>query len=406
MDKDYSAVLVRYGEIGIKSKQTRRRVVRLLVDSIRSALEEAGVTHSGIRMEYGRVFVETTDAHRVAETVSRVFGVVSASPVIQIQSDLDVILDVGFQVAEQEFVPGQTFAVRARRVGTHEYTSQVVREKLGARIFEGLPDKKMAVDLENPYQTLTVEVRNENAYLFTKTIEGFGGMPTGSQGKVVCTISTGLDSPVAAFKAMKRGCVPVFVYFDNTPYADSACADTAIEQATRLARFIHDFEVKMYIVPHSADLDEARRHCREKMTCIYCKRNMLRLAREIALIEDADAIVTGEIIGEQASQTTANLKAIGSAVCDIPVLRPCIGEDKVDIERMGIRIGTYDLAERSLTCCTLPPKYPIVNASAAKVLEIERDMDLSVLQQEIHQSRVVLLRSGTDARRKSGFHSE
>ena len=120
-------------------------------------------------------------------------------------------------------------------------------------------------------------------------------MPTGTQGKVVCTVSTGLDSPIAAYKVMKRGCIPVFVYFDNTPYCDSGCTDVAIRQTQVLADFIHGYEVKMYIVPHSPDLDEAKAHGPEKMTCIFCKRNMLRLAREIALKEDADAIVTGEI---------------------------------------------------------------------------------------------------------------
>jgi thiamine biosynthesis protein ThiI len=217
-------------------------------------------------------------------------------------------------------------------------------------------------------------------------------MPTGTQGKGVCTVSTGLDSPIAAYKVMKRGCIPVFVYFDNTPYCDSGCTDVAIRQTQVLADFIHGYEVKMYIVPHSPDLDEAKAHGPEKMTCIFCKRNMLRLAREIALKEDADAIITGEIIGEQASQTTANLRVIDSAVDDFPILRPLAGDDKVDITHLAQEIGTYQFASEGVSCCTLAPQYPSIRANEETALKAEEDMDLEILKEEIGNAQVLVLR--------------
>ncbi|MHA1938953.1 MAG: tRNA sulfurtransferase, partial [Candidatus Thorarchaeota archaeon] len=339
MSPEYSEVLVRYGEIGIKSKQTRRRMEGLLIKHIKSAMREAGAKFSKIRKEYGRIFIVTEMTEEASRIASNIFGVVSVSPVVVIESELDAILETGLEMARVSFAKNKSFAVGSRRVGTHDYSSQDVREKLGAAILTGLPELELSVDLTSPDQSIYVEVRNQSAYLFTDTVDGVGGMPTGSQGKVVCTLSSGLDSPIAAFKVMKRGCIPVFVNFDNTPYANDDCRAIVRDQAQLLANYIHNFEVKLYIVPHGEDLSEAETHGPPKMTCLFCKRNMLRMAREIAIMENADAIVTGEIIGEQASQTTMNLRAINTAVCDFPILRPCAGDDKSDIEDLAHKIG-------------------------------------------------------------------
>ncbi|NWF96541.1 MAG: tRNA 4-thiouridine(8) synthase ThiI [Candidatus Thorarchaeota archaeon] len=396
---EYSAVLVRYGEIALKSKQTRRKMISLLACHIETALKEHGIPYERVVREYGRLFVETPSVGEATEVISRVFGVVSCSPVVQIRSSLDEILNTGLAVVRQSFVRDRSFAVRARRVGEHSFSSQDIRERLGELIVENMQDYGFTVNLKCPEQEVCVEVRNERAYVYTTTIKGLGGMPTGSQGKVVCAISTGLDSPVAAYKVMKRGCIPVFVYFDNTPYCDQECTSVAIQQAQRLARLIHDYEVRLYVVPHGPDLTEVQQHAPAKLTCVMCKRNMLRLCREVAKMEGADAIVTGEIIGEQASQTTANLRVIGNAVCDYPVLRPCAGDDKSDIERIARQIGTYEFAERSLQCCTLPPEYPAVQAHLERVLAAEAEMDMAVFESEIRAAKVIKLRQGSDLKR-------
>ncbi|RDE13976.1 MAG: tRNA 4-thiouridine(8) synthase ThiI [Candidatus Thorarchaeota archaeon] len=393
MEPEYSAVLLRYGEIGIKSRQTRKHMVDLLVKHVGTALREKGTPFDRIRTEYGRIFIETSDAPRAAAVASRVFGIVSVSPVIVVESAMEKILEMGLLVAQKHFTRGKSFAVRASRLGSHAYTSQEIREQLGARILEGLSELELRVDLDSPDQYIYVEVRNDRAYLFTQTVKGVGGMPTGSQGTVVCLISSGLDSPVAAYKAMKRGCIPVFVTFDNMPYSNEACANIAVKQASLLAQYIYDHEVKMYIVPHGLDLTDIVDHVPQRMTCLYCKRNMFRLGREVAIRENADAIVTGEIIGEQASQTSRNLRATSSAVCDFPILRPCIGEDKVDIEHLGMEIGTYQFAKENVSCCTLPPKYPVVRANIDEVGALEGGMDLSVLDKEISLAKVIVLRS-------------
>jgi len=388
---DYSTVILRFGEMAIKSDQTRRRMKNLLIEQIESALRESKIPFEKVHSVYGRIYIETREAVKAAETAAKIFGIVSTSPTVETTADLDTIVETGYRLAKAEFKKGLTFKVGARRIGEHSFSSQDVREQLGAKIFK---DLDLPVDLSNPEQEIYVEVRNEKAHIFTQTFKGVGGMPTGTQGKVVCTISTGLDSPIAAYKVMKRGCIPVFVHLDNTPYADENCAEIAVKQAQLLADYIHGYEVKLYIVPHAPDIEEAQKHAPEKMTCLFCKRNMLRIAREIAIQENADAIVTGEIIGEQASQTTANLRVIEAAVTDYPILRPNAGDDKVDIEHLAQEIGTYEFAQEGASCCTLNPKYPSVRADPVRVAECEEPMDLSILSEELKNARVIILREG------------
>ncbi|MGY5877084.1 MAG: tRNA uracil 4-sulfurtransferase ThiI [Candidatus Thorarchaeota archaeon] len=394
MDPQYSVVLLRFGEIGIKSNQTRRRFTRILSNHVRTALKEKQVPFDQVRQIWGRIFIDTTHVEEAAIVVSRVFGVVSASPVVETSAVLETILTTGLELARAEFKKGLTFAVDSRRIGTHPYSSQDIREKLGSAIFEGLSELDLRVNLSDPQQEIYVEVRDEIAYIFAKTIKGVGGMPTGSQGKVVCTLSTGLDSPMAAYKIMKRGCIPTFVYFDNIPHSDEACIDVVIKQAQTLADYIYNHEVRLYIVPHGPDLDEALEHGPVKSTCIFCKRNMMRLAREVAIREDAHAIVTGEIIGEQASQTTANLKVINGAVQDFPILRPLAGDDKDDITALARMVGTYKYATGAPKCCTLAPKYPAVQADIDTIEAAEEKMNFDILKQEVDASRIIILREG------------
>lgn len=366
----------------------------LLIGQVESALKEKNVPFTKVHSVYGRIYIDTNKAIDAAEVAAKVFGIVSTSPVVEVSAELVEILHAGEQLVKAEFKKGLSFAVGARRIGEHPYTSQDLREQLGERILEEFPELALRVNLSEPEQTIYVEVRDAKAHLFTRTIKGVGGMPTGSQGKVVCTISTGLDSPIAAYKVMKRGCIPVFVHLDNTPYADENCSDIAVKQAQLLANYIHGFKVKLYIIPHAPDIEEAQKHAPEKMTCLFCKRNMLRIAREIALQEEADAIVTGEIIGEQASQTTANLRVIENAVADFPILRPNAGDDKVDIEHLAQEIGTYEFAKEGVSCCTLNPRYPSVRADPVQVASCEESMDLSILAEELKNAKVIVLREG------------
>jgi thiamine biosynthesis protein ThiI len=309
-----------------------------LVKNLEAALKEHAVSFDKIKPLCQFIFISTTNPQEVTRITSGVFGVSSASPVI-VSSLVDAIV-----------LPSN-----------HTYTKE--------------------------------ECENE-VFLSTERFDGVGGLPTGSQGKVVCTISGGLDSPIAAYKMMKRGCIPVFVHFDNVPFGDESTRNLAIRQAKRLTEYIYGYEIKMYIVPHGDDLTEVLRHAPRKMTCIFCRRNMYRLAQEVALLENADAIVTGEIIGEQASQTTRNLLAEESAISELPIIRPCIGDDKDEIVKMAMKIRTYEFAHEAVSCCSLPPKYPTVYSNLEIIDPTEEKMEMDLISSEIGEAEVIILKEG------------
>jgi thiamine biosynthesis protein ThiI len=331
---DYHGVLLRCDEMQYHSLASREHLVSQLLRNLKSALRAHHVSFDKIEPTCQYIYIKTSNVEQTSKIASGLFGVSSVSPVL---------------------------------------VSQDTESSLS----------------DNRY---TKETCNGWMYLSKERIDGVGGLPTGTQGKVVCTISGGLDSPIAAYKMMKRGCIPIFLHFDNVPYGDESTRDLAIRQAKRLTEYIHGHEVKMYVVPHGEDLTEVLRHAPRKMTCIFCRRNMYRLAEKIALLEDADAIVTGEIIGEQASQTTRNLLAEESAISEIPIIRPCIGDDKVDIERMAIKIRTYDFAHEAVACCSLPPKHPTVFAKLDVIEPAEEKMDMSWIDIEIANAEIIVLK--------------
>lgn len=199
------------------------------------------------------------------------------------------------------------------------------------------------------------------------------------EGKVVCLISGGIDSPVAAWMAMRKGCVPIFVFFDNYPFADETTKQRAMEAIKRLSKYAPKEKLKVYVVPHGDDLTDILRNCPRKLTCILCRRMMYRLAEKIALTEDADAIVTGEIIGEHASQTLINLRMETQALSKVSILRPLVGINKQEVENLARKIGTLDASTKPAACCTGPPPNPRTKAKLKEVMEAEEHLNIEAM---------------------------
>jgi len=202
-----------------------------------------------------------------------------------------------------------------------------------------------------------------------------------SREKVVCLVSGGIDSPVAAWLMIRRGFEPIFLYFDNYPLSDETTTSRALETINILKRHITDGPVKTYIVPHGENLAEILRKCPRKLTCVCCRRMMYRIAVELARREGASAIVTGEILGEHASQTSWNLLVENSAASSFPVVRPLIGMNKLEVERIGRAIGTFGASTRPASCCTGPPKRPRTHARIDEMAEAEKELDLDLMIQ-------------------------
>jgi len=197
-----------------------------------------------------------------------------------------------------------------------------------------------------------------------------------AQEKVVCLVSGGIDSPVAACLAIKKGCVPIFLYYDNTPFTDETTKQRAMDTIKKLKKHTSEKRVRLYVIPHGEDLAEILRNCPRNLTCILCRRMMYRVAERVALMENAPAMVTGEIIGEHASQTLRNLRVESEAISQVSILRPLAGLDKLEVEKLARETGTFDASTKPASCCSAPPRKPRTRARFEEVKKAEQHLNI------------------------------
>jgi len=378
--------------MGIKGAWTRRAYERRLARNIKVALKHHQVPYEKVLRKRGRLYLKTPFAAEAASKLSKVFGISSLSPALETTPKLSDITAKIITLARSVLQRGDSFAVRCRRTGDHPYTSLDVCREVGRQIQTGLPELDLRVDLENPDAELGVEIREDQAFVYTDLVEGAGGLPLGTQPKVVCLLSGGIDSPVACWLAMKRGCPPVPVYFDNEPFTDESTTNRALKVAEILFEWAIGFSRRVYVVPHGRNLIEIKEKCPERLTCILCKRMMYRIAERIADREGAEGIVTGEALGEQASQTLRNLRVLNTAAEKYPVHRPLLGFDKNETEKIARKIGTYEASIQKAKGCTAFPSKPITSADSRKVAEAEGALNIEeMVERSVKSLRTVNL---------------
>jgi thiamine biosynthesis protein ThiI len=367
------AILVRYGEIGIKSYRVRSRYERTLVNNVRKMLGFRAIQYDAVVRDFGRIFVKTHDV-QAAQAVACVFGVVSTSPVKTSAATPEAMSSAAVRIASPLLTDGQSFAIRARRTGTHDFSSKDIGEVVGRAVKEATG---ASVQLSKPDLQLFIEVRANNAYLYTEVFPGVGGLPVGSQGKVVALISGGLDSPVAAWLMMKRGCTIIPVFFDCEPYLGASARRRADGVVKALAAWAGR-PLEFAVVRHGDCLAEFKKAA-PRMTCVLCKRMMYRIAASVAKEMNADGIVTGESIGQVASQTTKNLLAIDDAAT-LPVYRPLITFDKTESIKLARRIGTYRISTAGDSqSCTAAHRHPTTNADKGELEKHEAQLLINEL---------------------------
>jgi len=364
-------IIVRYGEIGTKSRQSRVRIEGRLVRNIKMVVD------ADVRREFGRIFV-ASDSSKDAERIARVFGVVSTSLTVHTSSDMQDILDTGKQYALKRIKKGESFAVRARRTGNHEYKSIDVASKLGEVI---LNETQAKVDLSNPDHAIHVEVREGDAYIFDEIIQGVGGLPLGTQGKAIALVSGGIDSPVAAWMMMKRGLDVIALFLNPEPLVDKRTIDRTRRTVEKLAEW-KGAPIKTYIAPYGDSLIELLKAEDHSLGCVLCKRMIYRVGEKVAEMEGTKALITGENLGQVASQTADNLATI-TAVSRTPIFRPLIGFDKMDIIELAKKIGTYEASIAPANCCLGPPKHPAISANLNRVEKAESELPISDMVQEM-----------------------
>jgi thiamine biosynthesis protein ThiI len=357
-------IIVRYGEIGIKSRRTRRRIEARLVANIRRAVKKP------VKREFGRIFVDS-DSREDAERIAKVFGVVSTSLAIKTTSELEEIISKGAEYAKERIKTGDTFSVRARRTGKHNYTSKDVEAQLGEGIIKVTGAK---VNLTKPDRTIYVEVRSGDAYIFEEIIKGVGGLPLGTQETAVTLIRGEVGSSVATWMMMKRGVEPICLYLDSSAFGGGA-RERALETIKKLAGWKNG-RIRTYLVPYGDVLSKIREG--GKLACILCKRSMLKIGEAIADKEGAKALVTGENLGRVVSQTMENLPVI-DRVATTPVFRPILTMSKNEITELARKINTYRISREGVACSLGPPKYPKPKVELKKVLEAEEEIDMEEL---------------------------
>ncbi|OEC88236.1 MULTISPECIES: tRNA uracil 4-sulfurtransferase ThiI [Methanobacterium] len=360
---DYDLIIVRYGEIGVKSPKVRRRFENKLISNIKRKLK------CEIDINQGRIFLYPENFNDAREVLSKTIGIVSFSPAVSTETDFDIIEEtvnkyVKNLISEGSFSPENSFAIRCRRVGTHEFSSHEMAGFCGSVVVKatGAP-----VDLSNPDLALFVEVRDNKTYVYHEKIQGIGGLPIGTQGKVIALLSGGIDSPVAAFLMMKRGVEVIALHFNNYPYTGKSN-----EKVLKIVDKLNEYSptpIKFYEAGYGEYLKKCIEDAPIRLTCVLCKSGMYRIAEEIAEKEGALAIVDGSSLGQVASQTLPNILATRYPT-SMPVLSPLIGLDKIEIEEIGKKIGTLDISILPAPECTAVPQYPETNAKLDKVLEV------------------------------------
>ena len=369
---DYDTVIVRYGEVWTKSELTRRKMESLLEKNIGRAL--GGIEHS-IRRWRGRIFVDTPSAVEAAQRISRVFGVVSVSPAVSVDKNLNAIADAAASLAKLRIKPGMTFALRAHRSDkSFPLKSPDIERRVGGRI---KAETGATVNLSKPDVTIWVEI-SDKAYVYDSVIKGPGGLPYGSQGKVVALFSGGIDSPVAVWMVARRGARVDFLFFNpGLPEAEA--------HAYRVYEFLRDhwfIEGDFYVYDGADVAWQILSRVKEGLRQVVLKRVMYRLAEVLARRVGAHAIVTGESIGQVSSQTLVNLAVIEEAV-DVPVIRPLAGMDKDESVEWAKRIGTYDLSIQIREFCSLERH----SNAAAKLDEVLREEEKLVFDPKAAEFR-------------------
>ena len=367
-------LLVRYGEIFLKGLN-RPTFIRALVKRIKYAVKELG---GSVTMNDSRIFVsDVTDMDEAIRRVTKVFGVHSVCPAIEMdKADFEAV--AAQAVKMMEGLSG-TFKVSSRRSDKrYPMDSPTLNAEIGHRIL--VANRALSVDVKNPQHVLNVEIRDQ-AYLYCRVVPAVGGMPVGTNGRATLLLSGGIDSPVAGRMIAKRGVHINAVHFHSYPYT----SDRAKEKVLDLARILSESccGIRVHVVPFTKIQMEIHEKCPEEYTTLIMRRYMMRIAERVALSEKSEALITGESIGQVASQT---MTALGTTdmVVNMPVFRPLIGFDKSEIIDIAEKIGTMETSSLPYEdCCTVfTPRHPATHPKMDKILEGESKLDSEALIQE------------------------
>jgi thiamine biosynthesis protein ThiI len=367
--------LIRYGEIALKGKN-RSFFERTLFNNLKSALK--GLDTRVFRM-HGRFLVTgpAAEEEEITGRLSRVFGVVSVSIVTTAPLDLEAIKEKALELVESRPLPGDSFKVEARRSNkSFPLTSPELNRIIGAAILETHP--RLKVDLHDPSFRVFIEVGSKEAYLYHDRVAGPGGLPVGVTGRALLLLSGGIDSPVAGWMAMKRGLSLEALHFHSFPFTGRRSREKVIDLCRNLS--LSGGKIRLHLVSVTDIQKEIHTRCPSELGIILLRRMMMRIAEELSRRRGLQALVTGESLGQVASQTLESMMVIDS-VTSMLILRPLLGMDKHDIITLAEKTGTYEISIRPYEdCCTLfLPRHPATRPRMEKVVGAEAALDITGL---------------------------
>ncbi len=369
-------LLVRYGEINLKGSN-RNYFINTLADNIGYALRQ----YPGVRIKkiQGRIAVENIAAEAetsVIEALTKVFGIVYLTKAYEVEADMDAIKHAAHEIMQDK--SGATFKVESKRGDkTFPLTSPEISKEVGAHVLTSVNGVK--VDVHNPDILLTVEVRKQ-AYIYYENVRCDCGLPVGTGGRAAVLLSGGIDSPVAAYLMAKRGMKVDAVHFHSYPYTSLNAKQKVMDIAEKLAAYTQG--LTLYHVSVTEIQERIIQNCRPDYLTVLLRRFMLRLAESIAKQRGLQALITGESLGQVASQTVESI-ACTNAVVTLPVFRPLIGTDKDETVKIAKHIDTYEISIQPYEdCCTLfLPRHPAIKPSLEKVLAEEAKLDIQNLME-------------------------
>ncbi len=370
-------IIVRYCEIHLKGKN-RGYFEKVFLENLEKAL--SGIRHE-IHRPSGRYLVDGFDearADEIAARLAKVFGTHSVSVAQQIPADMEEIYRSVVRIAPES----GTFKVQTNRADKHfPLDSMQINAQIGGRLLAERP--QLRVDVREPQKTLYIDIReNGTALVFSDYIKGAGGMPVGTSGKGMLLLSGGIDSPVAGYMIAKRGMVLEAVHFHSYPYTNMQAREKVENLAEILSRYTGGLH--LHVVSVTRIQEEIHKHCPDEMMITLLRRFMMRIAERIGKRVGAQCIVTGESLGQVASQTIEGMTSSNAVLESFPVLRPLVGFDKTEIIERARQIGTYETSVQPYEdCCTVfLPKHPLIRPDLAKVRLAEEKLDVAALLED------------------------
>ncbi|MCE4614784.1 MAG: tRNA 4-thiouridine(8) synthase ThiI [Desulfurococcales archaeon] len=366
--------LIRYSEPAVKGSYTRSKMISRMILNIRKALGFNRVNVNRVYHEHARIIVEVDQYDLLIDKIlSNVFGVKSFSPACFTDTaDLRRISEVALELFCNK-IRGKEFMVRVRRTGKHPFTSKDAEREIGGFLYDNCNPRK--VNLTNPEYAIHIEIRDNTSYLYDKIVDGPGGLPLGSESKVLTLFSGGFDSALSAWMVMKRGSPTDLIYYD---FATEDNWKVALELATALYsdHIMDQHPMKIYRVHFHETAEVISRMIRKNYRILVLRRLMFQHAAKLALSKHYLALVTGESLGQVSSQTVESMYVTSSHL-QVPILRPVVGFDKDDIVKETMKLGFYDIASRQTEFCSYKgarasprPEPPIFNEEFLKITMI------------------------------------